>query len=66
MLFWHKKYEEEKQKEKELQILKDEELAKFEGLFQTAERFQKAQYLRNFIQEFEDYAIKSNTLNPEK
>lgn len=63
---WHKKYEEEKQREKELQLLKDEELAKFEGLFQAATRFQKAQYLRNFIQEFEDYAIKSNTLNPEK
>lgn len=63
---WNKKYEEEKQREKELQILKDEELAKFEGLFQAATRFQKAQYLRNFIQEFEDYAIKSNSLNPEK
>jgi len=63
---WHKKYEEEKQREKELQILKDEELAKFDGLFQAATRFQKAQHLRNFIQEFEDYAIKSNTLNPEK
>lgn len=63
---WHKKYEEEKQREKELQILKDEELAKFEELFQAATRFHKAQYLRNFIKEFEDYAIKSNTLNPEK
>ncbi|MGV8815644.1 MAG: hypothetical protein ACOH2D_16200 [Gelidibacter sp.] len=63
---WNKKYEEEKQREKELQILKDEELAKFEGLFQSATRFHNAQYLRNFIQEFENYAIKSNSLTSEK
>ncbi|WP_417620069.1 hypothetical protein [Oceanihabitans sediminis] len=61
-----KKRDEEREIEEALQKQKDEELAKFEGLFKSAERFQKSQYLRNFIQEFEDYAIKSKTLNPEK
>lgn len=63
---WQKKRDEERKIEEALQKQKDEELAKFEGLFQSATRFQKAQYLRNFIQEFENYAIKSKSLTSEK
>lgn len=61
-----KKYEEQQKKEKDLQELKDEELNKFETLFHTATRWHKSQYLRNYIIEFEQYAIQSNTLNLEK
>lgn len=53
-------------KQEELQKLKDDELTNFEGLFHTASRWHKSQYLRNYIKEFEEYAIKSNTLDSEK
>lgn len=63
---WQKQYQENLQKEKDLQKLKDEEFNKFESLFHTASRWHKSQYLRNYIKEFEEYAIKSNTLDSEK
>ncbi|WP_223267241.1 hypothetical protein [Polaribacter sp. IC073] len=52
-----------KKNAKELQRLKDEELSKFESLFLTATRWHKSQYIRNYIQEFEAFIIKSNNLN---
>ncbi len=63
---WREKQEKIRQKEEELQSRKDTELENFEGLFHTATRWHKSQYIRNYIKEFEDYAIKSNTLNEEK
>lgn len=62
----HKQYEEQRKREEELQKLKDKELAMFESLFHTATRWHKSQYLRNYIKEFEQYAIKSNTLDLDK
>ncbi|MCX7547780.1 hypothetical protein OS188_07435 [Xanthomarina sp. F1114] len=53
-------------KQQEVQKLKDNEIANFEALFQSATRWHKSQYIRNYIKEFEDYAIKSNSLNEEK
>jgi hypothetical protein len=63
---WNKKYEEKRQKEKDLQKLKDDELSKFEGLFSEATRWHKSQYLRNYIKEFEHYAINTNSLDADK
>lgn len=63
---WHKKYEEERRKEKELQKLKYDELANFEGLFTKATRWHKSQYLRNYIKEFEQYTKNTNTLDAKK
>lgn len=62
----HKQYQEQRKREEELQKLKDKELAMFESLFHTATRWHKSQYLRNYIKEFEQYAIKSNTLDLDK
>lgn len=59
----HKQQEEKCKKAEELQRLKDEELSKFESLFLTATRWHKSQYIRNYIQEFENFTIKSNNLN---
>lgn len=61
-----KKIQEERQKEVELQKQKDEELTKIEKLFQSASRLYKAQHLGNFIKEFENYAMKSSSLDDDK
>lgn len=58
--------EEERKKEVECRKLQDAELSKFESLLHTATRWNKSQYLRNYIQEFEQYAIKTNTLDSVK
>lgn len=63
---WSKKIQEERKIQEELQRQKDEEFAKIEELFQSATRLHKAQHLRNFIKEFEEYAIKLNTLDGSK
>jgi hypothetical protein len=63
---WSKQYEEKRQKERDLQKLRDIELADFEGLFSKATRWHKAQYLRNYIKEFENYTNKTNTLDAKK
>lgn len=55
-----------REKEEALQRLKDNELTNFESLFQTATRWHKSQYIRNYIKEFEEFAIKSNSLDSEK
>jgi len=62
----NKKQEEIRKKNEELQKLQDAEFSKFECLLHTANRWHKAQYLRSYIQEFEQYAINTNTLDTEK
>jgi len=61
-----KTQEEKLKKEKELQNLKDEEFSKFESLFNTATRWHKSQYIRNYIKELEEFSIISNSLNTAK
>jgi len=63
--YW-KKMEEEEAKEKEKQEKITAELNGFKNLFDTASRWHKSQYLRNYIAEFEKYAIKTNTLDNQK
>ncbi len=62
----HKIWEEERKKEAELKQLQDQEFSKFQTLFDTATRWHKSQYIRNYIKEFEAYAIKTNPLDKEK
>ncbi len=63
--YW-KKMEEKEAKEKQRQERITVELNGFKNLFDTATRWHKSQYLRNYIKEFEEYAIKSNTLDDQK
>jgi len=63
---WHRKQENIRIEKEALQKKKDEELAKFETLFQTATRWHKSQYIRNYIKEFQEYATKTNSLDEEK
>ncbi len=63
---WRKKYEEEQVIEKERQKRIQAELNSFKDLFETASRWHKSQYLRNYIKEFEKYANKSDTLDDQK
>lgn len=50
------------QKRKELKERKEKELNDFKSIFQKASRFQKAIELRNYIDTFEKYSIKNNSL----
>lgn len=50
---WHKKYELERKREEELKEKRQKELDKFKKLISDASRFQKSQYLRDYIREFE-------------
>ena len=63
--YW-KKMEEERAREKERQERITAELNGFKDLFDTASRWHKSRYLRNYIKEFENYAIKYNTLDDQK
>jgi hypothetical protein len=63
---WRRNQEKIRLKQEELQRLKDKELGGFESLFLTATRWHKSQYIRNYLKEFEDYAIKTNTMTGEK
>ncbi|MEX0997814.1 MAG: hypothetical protein WDZ45_12250 [Flavobacteriaceae bacterium] len=60
------KWKEEEKIQKERQKLKDDELSNFKTLFETATRWHKSQYLRNYIKEFESYTIKTDSLDDEK
>ena len=51
---------------KELQARKEDELKNFKNTFQLANRYQKANDLRNYINTFEENAIKNNSLSEEK
>ncbi|NCO62439.1 MAG: hypothetical protein COW66_13200 [Flavobacteriaceae bacterium CG18_big_fil_WC_8_21_14_2_50_34_36] len=62
----HKIWEEERKKEAELKQLQDQEFSKFQTMFDTATRWHKSQYIRNYIKEFEAHAIKTNSLDNEK
>tara|TARA_R110000850_G_scaffold218852_3_gene344467 strand:+ start:69960 stop:71084 length:1125 start_codon:yes stop_codon:yes gene_type:complete len=62
----HKIWEEKRKKEAELKQLQDQEFSKFQSMFDTATRWHKSQYIRNYIKEFEAYAIKTNSLDKEK
>lgn len=42
------------------------ELNNFKQLFETADRWHRSQYLRNYINEFERYAVESNSLDSHK
>lgn len=61
----HEQQEKRRIVAKELQRLKDEELLMFSNLMNSATRWHKSQYLKNYIKEFEKYAIQSNSLNAE-
>lgn len=58
--------DEERKKEEELKQLQDQEFSNFQTMFDTATRWHKSQYLRNYIKKFEAYAIKTNSLDKEK
>lgn len=62
----HKEQEELRKKEEALQQLKDAELEKFKMVLDTATRWHKSQYLRNYIKEYEAYVIKTQTLDADK
>jgi hypothetical protein len=62
----HKLYEEKIAKEKAYQLLKQTELDNFNKLFQNATRWHKSQYIRNYIKEYKEYSIKTNTLDLDK
>ncbi|WP_034920880.1 hypothetical protein [Gillisia sp. CAL575] len=63
---WYRRNEIEQNIKKE----KDErvalELQNFKQLFETATRWNKSQYLRNYIKEFEQHSISSNMLDDQK
>lgn len=63
---WQRNFRKQEEIKKALQEKKDKELEGFESLFHTATRWHKSQYIRNYIEEFKDYAIKSNSLDEEK
>jgi|TARA_R110002020_G_scaffold191187_1_gene390954 hypothetical protein len=63
---WHKELEIEAKREKELQERRQNELTKFTNLFESATRWHKTQYLRNYIKEFEAFVLKTNTLDADK
>ncbi|WP_191859871.1 hypothetical protein [Hanstruepera ponticola] len=62
----HKLWEKQRQKEEEYKKLKENEFKGFEKLFGKATRWHKAQYLRNYIREFQEFNEKNNTLDEEK
>ncbi|RXP54542.1 hypothetical protein EC396_09170 [Lutibacter sp. HS1-25] len=66
MDIWHRQQAKIRAKKEALQKKKDEEFSKFESLFQTATRWHKSQYIRNYIKEFKEYTIKTNTLDKVK
>ena len=63
---WRKKFEEEQAIKKEREERVATEISNFKKLFETASRWHKSQYLRNYIKEFETYAINTSSLNIEK
>ena len=62
----HQLYQAQRAKEEAYKLLKEEELANFNNLFQSATRWHKSQYIRNYINEFKVHAIKTNTLDKAK
>ena len=62
----HKQYEEEQAIRKAREVKVATEIREFKKLFETATRWHKSQYLRNYIQEYENYATQTNSLNEEK
>lgn len=62
----NKLYQEKLAKEKAYQLLKETELDNFNKLFQNATRWHKSQYIRDYINKFKEYAIKTNTLDSDK
>lgn len=59
-------WEEERKKEAELKQLQDQELLNFQAMFDTATRWHKSQYIRNYIKEYEAYALKTESLDNDK
>jgi len=53
------------QKKKELKERKEKELSDFKSIFKLANRFQKSNELRNFINTLEEHTIKNNKLTDE-
>ena len=62
----NKLYKEKIAKEEAYQLLKQTELDNFNKLFQNATRWHKSQYIRNYINEFKEHAIKTNSLDSDK
>ncbi|MFL0125314.1 hypothetical protein V2590_11565 [Tenacibaculum maritimum] len=62
---WHKQYEIEREKEEEFKRLKEKELSDFKKLFNSATRYHKTKYIRDYIDSFESFAIQNNSLNDE-
>lgn len=63
---WQEQQEKIEKKRRELQKLKDDELQSLKKLLNASTRFHKAQYIRNYIVQFEEYAHRTKTLNNEK
>lgn len=59
-------FEEEQAIKKEREEMIATEISNFKKLFETASRWHKSQYLRNYIKEFEKHAINTNSLNEYK
>lgn len=62
---WHEKYERERQIEKDFQKRKEDDLLAFKDTLNKAERWHKADNLRNYINEVESRAIADNNLTEE-
>lgn len=62
---WHENYERERQIEKDFQKRKEDDLLAFKDTLNKAERWNKANNLRNYINEVESRAITNNNLTEE-
>ncbi len=63
---YKKKIEEKLKKENDLKLLKENEMAKSNQLFETFSRWQKSQDLRSYLKAFEAHASKTNSMTQEK
>ena len=63
---WQEQQDEIEKKRKALQKQKDEELKGLKTLLNASTRLHKAQYIRSYIEQFEEQANRTNTLSDEK
>jgi hypothetical protein len=62
---WREKQEKLREKEKALRKEKEDELEKFKNLFESATRYHKTVYIRNYIDRFESFTIENGNLDEE-
>ncbi len=63
---WRGKQEKLRQKEEELNQLRENELLSFKKLFNSATRYHKSIYIRKYIDKLESFAIENDNLDEEK